>query len=64
MTRLVLDLNSLLFDQSRGTHRIVVGLLVAAVLACVSRSAEGFFTCLAIPALLRARRATFDPSWL
>jgi hypothetical protein len=64
MTRLVLDLNSLLFDQRRGTDRIVVGLLVAAVLACVSRSAEGFFTCLATAVLLRARRETFDPSWL
>jgi hypothetical protein len=30
MTRLVLDLNSLLFDQRRGTDRIVVGLFVAA----------------------------------
>jgi hypothetical protein len=64
MTRLVLDLNSLLFDQSRGTDRIVVGLLVAALLAGISRSSEGFFTCLATAVLLRARRATFEPSWL
>lgn len=58
MTRLVLDFNSLLFDQSRGTDRVVVGLLVAAVLAGVSRNREGFFTCLATAVLLRSRRAT------
>jgi hypothetical protein len=57
MTRFVLDLNSLLFDQSRGTDRIVAGLLVAAALAGLSRSAEGFFTCLATAVLVRSRRA-------
>jgi hypothetical protein len=56
MTRLVLDLNGLLFDQNRGTDRVVAGLLVAAALAGLSRSAEGFASCLATAILLRSRR--------
>jgi len=57
MTRFALDLNSLFFDQNRGSDRIAAALLVAAVLAGVSRSPEGFFTCLATAVLLRSRRA-------
>ena len=58
MTRLVLDLNRVLFDQNRGADRVVAGLLVAAVLAGLSRSTNGFFTCLATAVLFRSRRAT------
>jgi hypothetical protein len=58
MTRLFLDLNSLLFDQNRGTDRIVAAFLAVAVLAGLSRNTEGFFTGLTTALLLRSRRAT------
>jgi hypothetical protein len=57
MNRLVLDLNSLMFDPARGTDRVAAALLVVAGVAGLSRSAEGFFTCVASALLLLSRRA-------
>jgi len=56
MTRLVLDLNDLLFDQSRGADRIAAALFGAAVFAGIARDAQGVVACLAPALLLRARR--------
>ena len=58
MTRFVFGLNSLIFDQNRGTDRLAATLFVVAVVAGLSHSAEGFVTCLATALLLRSRRAT------
>lgn len=58
MTRLVLAFNSLLFDQNRGTDRIVAALLLVAVLAGLSRDTEAFFTSVTTAVLLRSRRDT------
>jgi len=58
MNRLVFDLNSLIFDPNRGTDRLAATLLVVAVVAGLSHSADGFFTCLAAALLLRSRRAS------
>jgi hypothetical protein len=57
MTRLVIGLNSLLFDQNRRSDRLVAALLVVAVIAGLSRSTQGLVTCLTSALLLRSRRA-------
>ena len=58
MTRFAFGFNGLLFDPARNIDRLAAALLVAAVLAGIARSADGFFTCLALALLLRSRRAT------
>ena len=58
MTRFAFGFNNLLFDPTRSIDRLEAGLLVVAVLAGIARSADGFFTCLALALLLRSRRAT------
>ncbi len=57
MTRFVLALNSLLFDPSRRADRLAAFLLLAAGLAGLARSADGFVTCVATRALLLSHRA-------
>ncbi|HEV8448200.1 MAG TPA: hypothetical protein VGQ44_15325 [Gemmatimonadaceae bacterium] len=57
MMRLVLSLNSLLFDHDRGTDRVAAALLVVAALAGISRSGEGFVTCLGMAILMLTARA-------
>ena len=57
MMRLVLSLNSLLFDDDRGTDRVAAALLVVAALAGISRSGEGFVTCLGMAILMLTARA-------
>jgi len=57
MTSLVLSLNSLLFDRDRGTDRLAAVFFVVAAVAGVSRSGEGFVTCLGLAILMLSARA-------